>query len=290
MINQDTNTAQQRIIEEIGVIENATEETASEINHEEFADQFLSRILKDQSPSQNTSKASSQNLPTNPQTEGQCWHFLTSCKTKLSVDFYAGKQRLKAKRFAFEFFKKERVPANLFVISKCGNLQCINPEHQAIGDRKEARRILHTRCWPYKKGWKQKPEVIEIIRKAHTGRKTSSEVKERLRQVNLGKKHTEETKRKMSQNRVGIGVPEAARKKIAISKQGGKNWNTKLTVKDILKIRRLAEGEKSRGKRTKRGELTIAEIAEMFQISTVHVINIRDKKVWKHVNPEGKKA
>jgi hypothetical protein len=90
---------------------------------------------------------------------------------------------------------------------------------------------------------------------------------------------------------MGIMVKEPARKKIALSKQGEKNWNTKLTAKDVLKIRELAEGEKqsSKGRRVKRGEMTINEIAQKFKISQVHVINIRDRKVWKHVDAKERK-
>jgi hypothetical protein len=40
---------------------------------------------------------------------------------------------------------------------------------------------------------------------------------------------------------------------------------------------------KPKGRRVKLGKYTITEIAEMFQISPVHVINIRKRKVWKHL-------
>mgnify|MGYP001577870809 CR=1 FL=1 len=70
-----------------------------------------------------------------------------------------------------------------------------------------------------------------------------------------------------------------------ICKQGQKNWNTRLTEKDILKIKKLAGNAdaKPKGKRVKLGKYTITEIAEMFGISPVHVINIRRRKVWKRI-------
>ncbi len=54
-------------------------------------------------------------------------------------------------------------------------------------------------------------------------------MRDHLRKINLGKKHTEETKKKMSANRIVIPVKEPVRKKIAFTKQGEKNYNTRLT-------------------------------------------------------------
>ena len=110
-------------------------------------------------------------------------------------------------------------------------------------------------------------------------------MRDHLRKINLGKKHSPEIRKKISANRMGVPVKEEARIKIAASKQGQKNWNTRLTEKDILKIRKLAGNvdAKPKGRRVKLGKYTITEIAEMFGISPVHVINIRRRKVWKHI-------
>jgi uncharacterized membrane protein len=75
----------------------------------------------------------------------------------------------------------------------------------------------------------------------------------------------------MSKNRIGIPVKEEARRKIAESKQGEKNYNTKLTVDDVKRIRKLKD------------KTTISKIAEKFDISYIHVCNILRRKVWKHV-------
>ena len=107
-------------------------------------------------------------------------------------------------------------------------------------------------------------------------------MREHLRQLNLGNKHTKETRRKMSRSRIGIGVPKEAREKIAFTKQGEKNYNTRLTTKDVLEIRKLADSLTSSKIKTK-GELTTANIANMFGISQIHVINIIKRKVWKHI-------
>ncbi len=134
------------------------------------------------------------------------------------------------------------------------------------------------RGWKHKKGWKQKPEVIKIISKTHKGKVIPHEMREHLRKVNLGKKRSLAIRKKISENRMGVPVKEEARKKIAASKQGQKNWNTRLTPKDILKIRKLAATLTS-SKKKKKGELRIIDIAEMFGISQVHVINIKKRKV-----------
>ena len=223
---------------------------------------FLSRIVKDNDPA-------------------GCWHLLSNDKTGFLMDFYFGKEKLKAKRHAYELLKK-KIPTGLRVLSKCNNKLCINPGHQILGGGKELRQILYSRGWKPKKGWKQKPEIVEMLRKIHTGKVISQEMREHLRQLNLGNKHTKETRRKMSRSRIGIGVPKEAREKIAFTKQGEKNYNTRLTTKDVLEIRKLADSLTSSKIKTK-GELTTANIANMFGISQIHVINIIKRKVWKHI-------
>lgn len=138
--------------------------------------------------------------------------------------------------------------------------------------------------WKHRTGWKQSPEVVQKISETHKGKVVSAELRTRLSKLNLGKKHSLETRQKMLENRMGIPVKEEARKKIAESKQGQKNWNTRLTPDDIAKIRKFPvnDNSKPKAKRTKLAEYTIAEIAEMFGISPVHVMNIRKRKVWKH--------
>lgn len=230
-------------------------------------ERFLSRIVKNQNSS-------------------GCWHFLSSDRSKFALRFYVNGDGLRAKRIAFKLFK-EKIPKNYSVFSKCNNPLCINPEHQVVGNSKVLLDLLYSRGWKHKSGWKHKPEVIEIIRRTHAGKKIPNELRKRLSLANLGNKHSEETRKKMSKNRIGIAVPEEARKKIAFSKQGRKNYNTRLTPKDIFKIRSLAEdpsgGITKRGKKRKQGKMTIAKIAALFGISTTHVSFIRDRKVWKHI-------
>ncbi len=128
-----------------------------------------------------------------------------------------------------------------------------------------------SRGWKHKKGWKQKPEVVKKISETHKGKTIPQELREHLRKANLGKKHSLVTRRKMSRNRIGIPVKEEARKKIAFSKQGEKNYNTRLTENDIINIRKLAD------------KVSFSEIAEKFEVSEGHIYNIVRKKAWKHV-------
>lgn len=121
-------------------------------------------------------------------------------------------------------------------------------------------------------------EIVEMLRKINTGKIIPQEMREHLRRINLGNKHTEETRKKMSANRIGIPVKEPARKKIAFTKQGEKNYNTRLAEKDVVKIKKLAATLNS-NRRKKKGELTIRDIAEKFGISQIHVINIKRGKV-----------
>ena len=72
-------------------------------------------------------------------------------------------------------------------------------------------------------------------------------MRDHLRKINLGKKHSAEIRKKISANRIGVPVKEEARRKIAASKQGQKNWNTRLTEVDVLKIRKLAGNADSKG-------------------------------------------
>lgn len=226
------------------------------------AKEFLARIAKNQN-------------------EHGCWHFLSSDKTKDYVDFWVDGERFKAKRFAYELFR-EKIPPKLLVLSKCGNAFCINPDHQILGGQKKRKQIMYSRGWRPKRGWKQKPEIVEMLRKIHTSKVIPQEMREHLRRINLGNKHTEETKKKMSTSRIGIPVKEPARKKIAFTKQGEKNYNTRLTEKDVRKIKKLA-ATLNGNRRKKKGELTIRDIADKFGISQIHVINIKKGRVWKHI-------
>ena len=213
-----------------------------------------------------------------------CWYLASDDRSGFKAEFYLNKKKFGAKRFSYEHFTK-KVQPGLKVLCKCGDKLCINPAHHFAGNGTDHIEILHKHGWRQRSGWKQSPEVIKKISETHKGKIIPQEMRDRLRKINLGKKHSAEIRKKISANRMGVPVKEEARIKIAASKQGQKNWNTRLTPEDVLKIRKLAgnDNAKPKGKRTRLGEYTITEIAEMFGISPVHVINIRKRKVWKHI-------
>lgn len=202
--------------------------------------------------------------------EAGCWYLSSDDGLKFKDVFYYKRKGYKAKRFSYEHFVGN-VKTGSKVLCKCGNKLCINPDHHFVGSGRDQINLILARGWRHKKGWKQKPEVIKKISETHKGKIISQEMREHLRKLNLGKKHSLITRKKMSKNRVGIPVKEEARKKIALSKQGEKNYNTRLDVDEVKKIRSLE------------GKMKITEVAEKFSISYVHVVNIWRKKVWKHV-------
>ena len=216
-----------------------------------LSEKFLSKIKKDVN-------------------DNGCWYLLSDDGSSFKDVFYFKRKGYKAKRFAYIHYKG-KIKAGLKVLCKCNDKLCINPDHHFLGTGSDQIKLIMSRGWKHKKGWKQKPEVIKIISKTHKGKVISQEMREHLRKVNLGKKHSLITRMKMSRNRIGIPVNEEARKKIAATKQGEKNYNTRLDAETVRKIRSLE------------GKMKISEVAERFSISYVHVVNIWKKKVWKHV-------
>lgn len=216
-----------------------------------LSEKFLSKIQKDVN-------------------DNRCWYLKSDDGSSFKDVFYFKRKSYKAKRFSYIHFKGKIKPS-LKVLCKCGDKLCINPDHHFLGTGSDQIKLIMSRGWKHKKGWKQKPEVIEIISKTHKGKVIPQEMREHLRKANLGKKHSLITRMKMSRNRIGIPVKEEARRKIAATKQGEKNYNTRLDAETVRKIRSLE------------GKMKISKVADKFSISYVHVVNIWKKKVWKHV-------
>lgn len=216
-----------------------------------LAKKFLSKIKKDAN-------------------DDGCWYLKSDDGSSFKDVFYFKRKGYKAKRFSYAHFKG-KIKSGLKVLCKCGDKLCINPDHHFLGTGSDQIKLIMSRGWKHKKGWKQKPEVINIISKTHKGKVIPQEMREHLRKVNLGKKHSLITRMKMSRNRIGIPVKEEARRKIAATKQGEKNYNTRLDAETVRKIRSLE------------GKMKISKVADKFSISYVHVVNIWKRKVWKHV-------
>jgi len=200
----------------------------------------------------------------------ECWQLISDDGSKFQELFYFKRKGFKGKRFSYEYFNG-KVKPGLKVLCKCYNKLCINPEHHFTGTGTDQINLLFARGWRQRKGWKQKPEIIAIISKTHKGKIISQELRDRLSKANIGNRHSEATKRKMSRNRIGIEPSEESKIKNAFAKQGEKNYNTRLTVADVLKIRSLE------------GKMTLAEGAERFAVSPAHIYSIWRGRVWKHV-------
>lgn len=216
-----------------------------------LAKKFLSKIVKDAN-------------------DNGCWYLKSDDGSSFKDVFYFKRKGYKAKRFSYIHFKG-KIKTGLKVLCKCGDKLCINPDHHFLGTGSDQIKLIMSRGWKHKKGWRQKPEVIKIISKTHKGKVISREMREHLRKMNIGKKHSLITRMKMSRNRIGIPVQEEARKKIAVTKQGEKNYNTRLDAETVGKIRSLE------------GKMKISKVADKFSISYVHVVNIWKRKVWKHI-------
>lgn len=108
---------------------------------------------------------------------------------------------------------------------------------------------------------------------ARKGVTLPQELREKIRQsiLKLGYRHDTKTREKISKNRIGIPVKESAKIKIALTKQGERNWNSKLTAEKVLEIRSLEN------------KFPISYIAKKYKISYAHTKAIILKKRWKHI-------
>lgn len=175
-------------------------------------------------------------------------------------NFYFKCKKYRSARLSYQINIGEIPPRN-FIVTTCSNHLCVNPKHLRLITLKEKmEKIFKSSNWA-KKGRKLTPEQIARISKTHKGKKMSPELRERLRKANLGNKHSLETKIKMSRTRTGKKMPEGTGEKVAFTKQGEKNYNAKLTKKDILKIRSLAN------------QATRSDLARAFGVSPSHILS-----------------
>lgn len=212
---------------------------------------FLSKIIRDNS--------------------SDCWHLRSDRNNQYKPFFYYQGKKYTARKFSYMYFKGD-INSNYKVYTSCGNSLCINPDHFYLGSPGENMRILIKSGWK-KTGFKHSDEAIEKISKFHKGKTISNSTRQKLKLANLGKKVPQEVIQKIinTKKQKGIKLSQEAKDKIALTKQGEKNYNAILKVSDIMRIRTLAEN------------LTQADIAELYKISGSHISNIINKKVWKHV-------
>ncbi len=198
-----------------------------------------------------------------------CWYIKISDGSKFTDRFYFKDKHRLAKKCSYQYFIG-KIPDKMMIFQSCKDNLCINPNHLYLNNIKHSWDLLR------EKGWqptitRHTPERKIMMSKIHKGKVISQEMKDYLRSLYLGTRRSAEDRRKISEGRIGIPVQEPARQKIALSKQGEKNYNTKLTAQMVYEIRAL------------KGKSTIASAANKFGISNIHVINIWRRKVWKHL-------
>jgi hypothetical protein len=198
-----------------------------------------------------------------------CWYLKNANHKSTEIFYFKNKKRL-AKKCSYQYFIG-KIPDVMMIFHTCKDGFCINPNHLYLDSRKNFFKLLKESGWVRPKQI-HTPETLAKISKTHKGKTVSQKTKDYLRSLYLGKKRSRADRAKISKGRIGVGVSEEARAKIAFSKQGAKNYNTKLSADMVYEIRSL-EGRK-----------TIASTANKFGISNIHVINIWKRKVWKHLN------
>lgn len=113
------------------------------------------------------------------------------------------------------------------------------------------------------------------------GKIISEEQRRKVSEFHKGKIVSEETKRKMSEaamgkknHMYGKKISEATRqKKIKSAKIGSENTASKLTDKDVLKIRELYLTKK----------YTHIKLADMYNVSRGNIYFILKRNTWKHI-------
>jgi group I intron endonuclease len=157
------------------------------------------------------------------------------------------------------------------------------------------------------RGKKRTPEQKIKMSKASKGRIISEEHKQKLRILSTGRKASQETREKMSKSRIGIIFSEEQKRKISehkkgihagaehyrygkhcseetkkkiseskkgktIGPQGERNFQAKLTEKQVYEIKELlGQGIEQK------------EIASRFNVGRNAIYNIKYGKTWKHI-------
>ena len=97
----------------------------------------------------------------------------------------------------------------------------------------------------------------------------SEETKIKISNSLKGFKHSEESKRRMSEKRKGIKLSEEQK----IKRQGQNNPNSKLTIDDVIEIKKLI----NKGQNLK-------DISIQFEVSPSCISNIKRGKIWSNIN------
>ena len=98
---------------------------------------------------------------------GQCWNWIAG-KTKAGYGLGVfARERFYAHRYSWELANEQPIPEGLFVLHKCDNPACVNPDHLFIGTQADnmadkARKGRQTRGETHGKAKLTDTDVVEI--------------------------------------------------------------------------------------------------------------------------------
>lgn len=223
----------------------------------------------------------------------QCWHWLSNKDKDGYGRFRMPDLNYMAHRMAW-ILSNGPIPDGQFVLHRCDNNDCVNPKHLYLGNQKDSRRWKNKLpiadrfwnkvninndddCWPWiaskdAKGYgffKLDGKMVHAHRMALV--LEGEKVPDKLlvchkcdnppccnpRHLFIGT-HKDNTQDSVRKGRWPIGE---------------KHHNSKLTEKDIIKIRKLHSKE----------NLSMYRIAKMFNVSNVLIGLIIKRKIWRHV-------
>lgn len=114
-------------------------------------------------------------------------------------------------------------------------------------------------------------EACRMKSELYKGRKHSEETKDKMRKSKLGIKMSDDSKRKLSESRKGMKFSDETRRKISDAFSGEKSTFSKLKEKEVVEIRKLLK------------EISIKEVALMYNVSYSCISNIKSYKTWKNI-------
>lgn len=133
------------------------------------------------------------------------------------------------------------------------------------------------------KGKKLSKETRQKISKAHTGRVFTEEHKNKIKHNHhdvsgsknpmFNKYHTEKTKNIISKKNKGNKLSEDRILQISLRTKGENNNKSKLTEKDVLKIRNLYSET----------NMTLTEISKLYDVQFACIEKIVKRRTWKHI-------